>query len=73
MIPETKLIAVKNALQVTFGVSEFEEIRMLTTGLTSALVFRIVVQGKPYLLRIITRTDAMSDPTHQFACIEYCF
>jgi hypothetical protein len=48
MIPETKLIAVENALQVTFGVNEFEEIRMLTTGLTSALVFRIVVQGNPY-------------------------
>jgi hypothetical protein len=42
MIPERKLIAVKNALQVTFGVSEFEDISMLTTGLTSALVFRCV-------------------------------
>lgn len=70
MIPETKLIAVKHALQVTFGVSEFEDIRILTAGLTSALVFRIVVQGNPYLLRIITRTDAMSDPTRQFACMK---
>jgi thiamine kinase-like enzyme len=67
MIPEIKLDAVKHALETTFGVSEFEDIRILTAGLTSAMVFRIVVQGNPYLLRIITRTDAMGDPTNQFA------
>ncbi len=70
MIPEIKENAVKNALQSTFGVSEFEDIRKLTAGLSSALVFRIVVQGKPYLLRIITRTDAMGDPTHQYDCMK---
>ncbi|MEN6327718.1 MAG: phosphotransferase [Syntrophomonas sp.] len=70
MIPEAKQIAVKHALQATFGVNEYEEIRELTAGLTSALVFRIVVQGNPYLLRIITRTDTMSDPTQQFACMK---
>ncbi|MFS8602556.1 phosphotransferase [Priestia megaterium] len=70
MIPETKLLAVKQALQKTFGVSELEDISKLTAGLSSALVFRIVVQGKSYLLRIITRTDEMSDPTNQFACMK---
>jgi aminoglycoside phosphotransferase (APT) family kinase protein len=50
-------------------VNEFEDIRMLTAGLSTALVFRIVVRGCPYLLRIITRTDAMNDPTRQFACM----
>lgn len=70
MIPEIKLIPVKNALQETFGVSEFEDIKKLTVGLSSALVFRIVVKGKPYLLRIINRTDMMADPTNQFACMK---
>lgn len=70
MIPEIKENAVKNALQSAFGVSEPEDIRKLTAGLSSALVFRIVVQGKPYLLRIITRTDAMGDPTHQYGCMK---
>ncbi|NPV91938.1 MAG: phosphotransferase [Firmicutes bacterium] len=70
MIPEIKRNAVKQALQAAFGVSEFEDIREMTTGLTSALVFRIVVKGNPYLLRIITRTDAMGDPTRQFACMK---
>lgn len=70
MIPETKLAAVAQALQEAFGVSEFEAIERLTAGLTTALVFRITVRGKPYLLRIITRTDAMSDPTLQFTCMK---
>src|SRR5260370_14820455 len=70
MIPEAKNAAVARALQAAFGVTEFEDIRMLTAGLSSALVFRIVVKGRPYLLRVITRTDAISDPTRQFACMK---
>jgi len=70
MIPEAKTAVVGRALQEAFGVNEFEDIRMLTAGLSTALVFRIVVRGCPYLLRIITRTDAMNDPTRQFACMK---
>ncbi len=70
MIPENKQTAVVHALQVAFAVSEFEEIEQLTIGLSSALIFKIVVKGKPYLLRIITRTDAMADPTHYFSCMK---
>lgn len=70
MIPEEKKPAVERALRETFGVNSLEDIRKLTTGLSSALVFRIVVRGRPYLLRVITRTDQMSDPTRQFACMK---
>lgn len=70
MIPEAKKAAVTQALQATFGVSEFEDISLLTIGLSSALIFRIVVLGKPYLLRIITRDDAMSNPAHWFDCMK---
>jgi thiamine kinase-like enzyme len=69
MIPEPKQAVVARALREAFGVGEFEDIKMLTAGLSSALVFRIVVRGCPYLLRVITRTDAMGDPTNQFACM----
>ncbi|MBZ5684725.1 MAG: phosphotransferase [Acidobacteriia bacterium] len=69
MIPEAKTAAVGRALQEAFGVNELEDIRMLTAGLSTALVFRIVVRGCPYLLRVITHTDAMNDPTRQFACM----
>lgn len=70
MIPETKRTAVKQALQEAFGVSGYEDLRHITTGLSSALIFRIVVQGRPYLLRIVTREDEPGDPTHYFACMK---
>lgn len=70
MIPENKKAAVSHALQVTFGVHEFEDLHELTAGLSSALVFRMVVLRKPYLLRIIIRTDAMADPTNEYACMK---
>jgi aminoglycoside phosphotransferase (APT) family kinase protein len=70
MIPEEKKDAVIRGLSQAFGVTEFDDISMLTRGLSSALVFRIVVRRRPYLLRIITRTDAMNDPTRQFACMQ---
>jgi aminoglycoside phosphotransferase (APT) family kinase protein len=74
MIPEAKKDAVACALWEAFGVTEFADIRMLTAGLTSTLVFRIVVRGAPYVLRIMMNTNAAAgpgqgDPTHQFACM----
>lgn len=70
MIPENKKEAVKQALYSTFGVAWFDNVTMLTQGLSSALIFKICVSGKPYLLRIITREDAMADPVHWFGCMQ---
>jgi hypothetical protein len=63
MIPEEKNAAVTRGLREAFGVTEIEDIRRLTGGLTSTLVFRIVVHGSPFLLRIIMRED---DPARHF-------
>ncbi|HXA50629.1 MAG TPA: phosphotransferase, partial [Candidatus Acidoferrum sp.] len=63
MIPQEKIAAVTQGLHEAFGVTTFEDIRMLTKGHTSAMVFRIVVQGSPYLLRVIMRAD---DPTRHY-------
>jgi aminoglycoside phosphotransferase (APT) family kinase protein len=62
MIPEAKKDAVARALRAAFGVTEFEDIRMLTAGLSSALVCRMVVRGCPYLLRVIMDTGAAAGP-----------
>lgn len=70
MIPHDKVKAVTRALRSAFGVDGYEQIRPLTAGLSSALVFRILVKGRPYMLRVITRQDAMGDPTRQFACMQ---
>jgi aminoglycoside phosphotransferase len=70
MIPEAHLPAVQRALLAALGAADIDDVRPLTAGLSSALVFRIVVRGRPYLLRVITRTDAAADPTNQYACMK---
>jgi hypothetical protein len=70
MIPEGKLDSIKKALKSAFGITTYNDIRKLTTGLSNALVFRIVVQDKPYLLKI-ARTDVLSDPTlYYYSCMK---
>jgi hypothetical protein len=67
MIPEEKKAAVCRALQECLGVSEFEDVRRITRGLSSDLVFRIVVRGAPYLLRVMTQIDERMDPVRIFS------
>src|SRR5882762_1167901 len=67
MIPQEKSAAVTRGLREAFGVTAFEDIQPLTKGLSSALVFRIVVRGSPFLLRIIMRTDSTTE--RHFACM----
>jgi thiamine kinase-like enzyme len=69
MIPEAKQPAVTRALHQAFGVNEYEDIRLLTGGLSTALAFKIVVRKNPYLLKIM-RMEAISDPSHEFACMQ---
>src|SRR5215467_8077857 len=70
MIPEEKKAGVARALRETFGVTELEDIRRMTKGLSSDLVFRIVVHGSPFLLRIMTRMGEINDPVRIFACMK---
>jgi aminoglycoside phosphotransferase (APT) family kinase protein len=75
MIPESKKEAVARALREALGVAELDDIRRMTAGLSSALVFRIVVKGRPYLLRVLVSTSmapgpGQGDPTRQFACMK---
>jgi hypothetical protein len=69
MIPEEKSAPVSRGLREAFGVEGFEDIRRMTKGHTSALVFRIVAKGTAYLLRIMMRKDTMIAPTRQFSCM----
>lgn len=70
MIPENKQLAVKKALQTAFATDEFGSIQQITIGLSSALIFKIVVHETPYLLRVIMRDDTMADPTYYFNCMK---
>lgn len=69
MIPDEKQAAVTRALNETFGVNQYEELRPLTGGQSSALAFRMMVGGKPYLLKLM-RVEIISDPTQEFACMK---
>jgi aminoglycoside phosphotransferase (APT) family kinase protein len=65
MIPQEKSAAVTRGLREAFGVTEFEDISRITKG--HNLVFRIIVRGSPYLLKIIMRTE---DPTRHYTCMK---
>ena len=67
MIPQEKQAAVTRGLQEAFGVTAFEDIRQITLGNATTRVFRIVVKGFPFLLKIIMRTD---DATRHFTCMK---
>ena len=68
MIPQEKSAAVSQALSETFGVTSFENLCAITAGRSpGVLVFRIVVEGRPLILRIIMRTD---DATRHFTCMK---
>ena len=67
MIPQEKSAAVHRGLHEAFGAKALEDIRKMTKGLSSDLIFRIVVRGSPYLLRIMTRIDERMDPGRIFA------
>jgi len=70
MIPEEKKAGVMRALREAFGVTKVEEMRRMTQGLGSDLVFRMVVGGSPFFLRVMTRIDEINDPHRQFACMQ---
>ena len=65
MIPQEKSAAVTRGLREAFGVTEFEDISRITKG--HNLVFRIIVRGSPYLLKIIMRAE---DPTRHYTCMK---
>src|SRR5262249_49966878 len=54
--------AVKRALREAFGASEWEDIRIIKDLALSA-VYRIVVSGRPFLLKISMRTN---DPARHY-------
>jgi len=70
MIPQEKNDAVLRGLSEAFGTTTIDDICRITKGLSSDLVFRIVVTGTPFLLKIMTRRDKQNDPLRIFACMK---
>ena len=70
VIPHKHSAAVSRGLCEAFGVTAFEDIRAMTSGLSSDLLFRIVVRGSSFMLWIMTRMDEVSDPKRRFTCMK---
>jgi len=70
MIPLEKMAAVTEGLREAFGATDFTDICRVNQVLSSDFVFRIVVRGSPYLLRVMTRIDERNDPVRQFTCMQ---
>jgi thiamine kinase-like enzyme len=68
MIPQNKQLAVSKALQEAFNANVFDNIQLVTKGLSGAMVFKITVHGVPYLLRIINHTR--DKPEYYFDCLQ---
>jgi hypothetical protein len=66
MIPPEMIEPVTRGLREAFDVTEFEDIRTIK-DLASSKVFRIIVRGSPFLLKISTRA---SDPVRHYACLK---
>jgi thiamine kinase-like enzyme len=69
-VPVTKIVDVQNALSAVFNRSEVDGIKLLKGGLSSALVYKITVDSKDYLLRIVINVDEFNDPVRQYRCME---
>jgi len=70
VLPDVKHDAVKRALSEAFGAPQFDDIALLKGGLSTALVFRVVVRSTPYLLRLIMPgAPAGGTAARQFACM----
>src|SRR5215472_4612136 len=68
-IPPEKTESVSRGLLEAFGTTTIEDMRRMTQGLSSDLVFRIIVKGSPFVLRIMTRIDERNDPVRIFTCM----
>jgi hypothetical protein len=66
MIPQEKSAAVTRSLSEAFGVAEFDDIQTIK-ALAASLVFRIVVRGSPFLLKISMRTN---EPARHYGCMK---
>jgi Ser/Thr protein kinase RdoA (MazF antagonist) len=69
LIPPAKRDALKAGLAAAFGTTAFDSIEPMKLGMSSAHVHRIVVAGRPYLLRIMMRPEAVNDPVRHFTCL----
>lgn len=69
IIPASKHAIVEKALMRVFNKSGVEDISLLTGGLSTALVYKITLGNRNYLLRLVMSVDTLNDPVRQYLCM----
>jgi Ser/Thr protein kinase RdoA (MazF antagonist) len=68
-IPEPQHASAQQAVSAAFGSAGITFIQRIHGGASGALVFRIEVSGRPYVLRLETQRLPWRNP-HQYACLQ---
>jgi aminoglycoside phosphotransferase (APT) family kinase protein len=68
-IPQERREAVLRAVEAAFPGAAIEKVEAITGGASGALIFKVVVRGADYLLRLEIGRDAFRDPERQYACL----
>ena len=69
IIPSALEGPVNQALQVVFGTTQLDSLTPIHEGLSSAIVCRVVVGGRPALLRLERATAPLLSPAQQYAAM----
>ncbi len=69
VVPAAHRAPIAAALAAAFGSRPVQSLAPLGGGLSSALVYRAVVDGQACLVRAVTHVDAFSDPARHIACL----
>ncbi len=69
LVPTTKVNTVRKAFEGAFGTTEIDDIAPLTSGRSSALVYKVAVKQKAYVMRLVMHIDELTDPVRQFVCL----
>jgi hypothetical protein len=68
-IPEKHRAAAAAAVTAVFADTPIDSLNPVGPGMSQALVYRMVVQGRAYLLRIITHIEALNEPSRHVASL----
>jgi hypothetical protein len=68
-IPEAQRAGVAAAIADAFGDRPITDLAIVRGGLSSALVYRLEIDGAAYLLRVSVRREPLTDPVRHHACL----
>ena len=69
-IPEDRRDIARSAISAAFGRAQPTGLEPITHGASGALIYRVEVTGRPYLLRLETRQDALDDRARGYVCMQ---